>query len=490
MISVTSAGTYTVTVTDASNGCTGTAELMITEDPGLFVVETTPDMTLCEGQTAYLGAYVPDGTGVYTFDWDNGLGTGAAQTVLVSGNTPMVYTVTVTNELGCEVVAQTTITPTPDNPPSITCPGDISGNNDAGICGADIALPPTTATDDCAPPMLTGSNGVPLVYVGTYNGHYYYVTGVNMTPSEIPGTTTQPEAFAAVQATAAEFGGYIATVDDAGENNFVVETGYHFGNLLIGLTDEQVEGSPGWVGTCCGGDGTGYTNWNGGEPNNAGDEDYVEVQLANGGWNDVDLELSIREAIVEFPMVPQMVEVTCDATSGVFPVGTTTVTCTATDWAGQSVSCSYDVTVTDNEAPTAICQDITISLDASGNANIVANDVDGGSTDNCTIESITVTPTDFTCANIGDNTVTLTVTDIYGNSSSCDATVTVTGQGDVTPVITGDTESLRMVDWRPDPGHYRFRHGRIHGDRDEYEWLCGNCKHHSYRWSGSCVGCD
>ena len=43
---------------------------------------------------------------------------------------------------------------------------------------------------------------------------------------------------------------------------------------------------------------------------------------------------------------------------------------------------------------------------------------------------MTVSPNTFTCANIGGNTVTLTVTDINGNSATCTATVTVQ---DVTP---------------------------------------------------------
>ncbi|QTN39563.1 hypothetical protein HZ996_10585 [Cryomorphaceae bacterium] len=65
---------------------------------------------------------------------------------------------------------------------------------------------------------------------------------------------------------------------------------------------------------------------------------------------------------------------------------------------------SYDVTVTDvngcksiasvavagvdNIDPTAICQDITIQLDASGNASISTSDIDNGSADNCGIDNI------------------------------------------------------------------------------------------------------
>ncbi|NSW95549.1 MAG: hypothetical protein HPY62_12650, partial [Bacteroidales bacterium] len=74
----------------------------------------------------------------------------------------------------------------------------------------------------------------------------------------------------------------------------------------------------------------------------------------------------------------------------------------------------------------ARCRNITVSLDADGSVTILPSNVDGGSFDtDGTIVSRTVTPDRFTCANIGDNIVTLTVTDDEGLSSSCSAAVTV-----------------------------------------------------------------
>jgi len=50
------------------------------------------------------------------------------------------------------------------------------------------------------------------------------------------------------------------------------------------------------------------------------------------------------------------VVVVCNPPSGsVFPVGTTTVTCTATDGSGATASCSFNVTVNDTEPPVASC---------------------------------------------------------------------------------------------------------------------------------------
>ncbi len=106
-------------------------------------------------------------------------------------------------------------------------------------------------------------------------------------------------------------------------------------------------------------------------------------------------------------------------------VGANTVTLTATDASGNVGSCTATVTVLDTVSPTATCQDITVYLDGTGSATITAGDIDGGSTDNCGTPSLSASLTSFTCANIGANMVTLTVTDASGNTSTCTSTVTV-----------------------------------------------------------------
>ena len=108
-----------------------------------------------------------------------------------------------------------------------------------------------------------------------------------------------------------------------------------------------------------------------------------------------------------------------------FPLGSTIVTVTAEDECGNIEQHDISINVTDNTAPLAVCQDITVHLDASGNASITAADVDGGSSDACGINLLSIDNSNFTCADAGANTVILTVTDINGNSSTCSATVTV-----------------------------------------------------------------
>ena len=105
--------------------------------------------------------------------------------------------------------------------------------------------------------------------------------------------------------------------------------------------------------------------------------------------------------------------------------GANTVTLTVTDASGNISTCTSSVTVADTTSPTASCQDITVYLDGTGNATITTGNVDNGSTDNCSVASLALDVTSFTCANTGANTVTLTVTDASGNVSTCTSTVTV-----------------------------------------------------------------
>lgn len=80
--------------------------------------------------------------------------------------------------------------------------------------------------------------------------------------------------------------------------------------------------------------------------------------------------------------------------------------------------------VPDTIAPTAICKNYVLNL-TNGSGMVSVNDVDNGSTDNCGIASISVSPNSFTCADVGVNTVTLIVGDAAGNLDSCTSTVTV-----------------------------------------------------------------
>lgn len=109
--------------------------------------------------------------------------------------------------------------------------------------------------------------------------------------------------------------------------------------------------------------------------------------------------------------------------SGNYPQGTTTVTYTVSDGCGNSNSCSTNITVIDEQAPTPVCKhSISIALRADGEVIVPHNAINSGSYDNCgTAEFLTyeITPNEFSCEDLGQQTINLIVSDAAGNTDFC-----------------------------------------------------------------------
>ena len=98
---------------------------------------------------------------------------------------------------------------------------------------------------------------------------------------------------------------------------------------------------------------------------------------------------------------------------------------TAIDASGNSTSCQTTVTVYDKTAPVAQCKDITVALDEDGEVRLLPFEVENQSTDECGIDIIALDKAVFSCSDLGENTVELSVSDKGGNVSTCNAVVTV-----------------------------------------------------------------
>jgi len=105
--------------------------------------------------------------------------------------------------------------------------------------------------------------------------------------------------------------------------------------------------------------------------------------------------------------------------------GVNVVTLTAWDTTGNSSSAASNVTVLDTIHPSVSTQNINVYLDANGEANITASQINNGSADNCGIDSFAISSNAFSCDDAGVNVLTLTAWDLSGNSSSATASVTV-----------------------------------------------------------------
>jgi hypothetical protein len=105
-----------------------------------------------------------------------------------------------------------------------------------------------------------------------YNGHSYY-------------RSTGTAFWTTARTNCSNMGGHLVTITSSGEQSFLFNL---WPSGWIGLTDEVTEGTWRWVT----GETYSYTNWNPGEPNNAGNEDYVQF-VSNGRWNDLPNNYSL-----------------------------------------------------------------------------------------------------------------------------------------------------------------------------------------------------
>ncbi|SKB77215.1 HYR domain-containing protein [Salegentibacter holothuriorum] len=112
---------------------------------------------------------------------------------------------------------------------------------------------------------------------------------------------------------------------------------------------------------------------------------------------------------------------------------TSEITITVTDSKNASSTEVFNFTAIDNVSPVVLTQNIVVQLDAQGNATITPELIDNGSSDNCEIGSMSLDITELGCENVGQNLVTLTVTDLYDNKSSGTAQVIV--EDNISPEI-------------------------------------------------------
>ena len=132
-----------------------------------------------------------------------------------------------------------------------------------------------------------------------YNGHSYY-------------RSTGTAFWTTAKTNCSNMGGHLVTITSSGEQSFLFNL---WPSGWIGLTDEVTEGTWRWVT----GESYSYSNWNSGEPNNAGNEDYVQF-VSNGRWNDLPNNYSLPY-VLEFEYIVTTGDWTLDATTTTNSVG-------------------------------------------------------------------------------------------------------------------------------------------------------------------------
>ena len=172
------------------------------------------------------------------------------------------------------------------NAQTFTHSGYIYGSNATGISGVPVYLYSRTT------PVMTG-----FTSQNNFNGHSYYRSTGSMLWTD-------------ARQACINMGGHLVTSTTLAENNFLFNL---WPNGWIGLTDEAVEGQWRWVT----GEPYSWSYWNSGEPNNAGNEDYIQF-VGGGRWNDlpnVSLPYVLEfEYIVDYTPWALLTTSTTDAT--------------------------------------------------------------------------------------------------------------------------------------------------------------------------------
>jgi len=356
-------------------------------------------------------------------------------------------TFTLTDECGNSITAEATFTIVDTQAPVINAPANITLSNDPGVCGAQVTIAPVNGNDNCGTVVVTNNIN------GTNNASGFYNVGTTTilwTATDECGNTSTgqtivtvndeeaPQIFCpphmTVNVTPGVCEAYVTvpapTVSDNCEIRQVTNTYTH--------TDDASGVYP--VGTT-------VVWWTAVDMSGNTDNCFMNITVVDNENPTIicpeDITVNTDQGVCEASVIVPVPVVndncgiaslvnsfnqTGDA-SGIYPVGTTTVTWTATDNSGNEVSCSMTVTVIDNEIPEIICpENISISADllACGADVIVPLPTVN---DNCGVDNYinSFTGSDNASAfyPVGNTAVTWTVTDIHGNTSTCVMNVTV-----------------------------------------------------------------
>ena len=434
------AGTYTVTITDAS-GCADTSSSTVLEPAVLTVTVNVDSNESCTGTAnGGLTAQVTGGTAAYNYVWSN-----AATTASNANLSAGVYSVTITDAKGCTTTDFDTIKLEDVTAPTVVTQNTIAYLNANGEASITPATIDNGSYDAC---------GIDTMYLDNYdftcsevgsNTVTLYVTDVNGNTDMATATVTvmdtvSPTVMAQNVTIYLDANGQAsittATVDNGSSDNCNIQsyaldsTDFdcsEVGTNTVTLTVTDVNGNVSSANatvtvmdtispTVMTQNVTVYLDANG--------QASITTATINNGSSD---NCSIQSYALD------STNFDCGE------VGANTVTLTVTDVNGNVSSANATVTVMDTISPIVVTQNVTVYLDANGQASITTATIDNGSSDNCTIQSYALDSTMFDCSEVGANTVTLTVTDVNGNVSSANATVTV--MDTIYPVLMLDVDA-------------------------------------------------
>ncbi|WP_035756737.1 HYR domain-containing protein, partial [Hugenholtzia roseola] len=444
--------TNTFVVTDLA-GNTATCSFDVTvadsENPTITCpanISVNNDAGVCGATVTYTAPTFADNCAGATVSQTAGLASGAVFPVGTTTNTFVV-----TDLAGNTATCSFDVTVTDNQNPTIACPANISVNNDAGVCGAAVAYTAPTFADNCAGATVSQTAGLAsgaIFPVGTTTNTFIVTDlagntatcsfDVTVTDNQNPTITCPAN---------------ISVNNDAGVCGAAVTyTAPTFADNCAGATVSQTaglaSGSVFPVGTTTNTfvvtDLAGNTATCSFDVIVTDNENPTITCPANISVNN---DAGVCGATVTYTaptFADNCAGATVSQTAGlasgaIFPIGTTTNTFVVTDLAGNTATCSFDVTVTDNQNPT-ITAPAAVSVNADAGLCTASGVALGTPTtaDNCTFAVTNNAPATFP---LGNTTVTWTVSDGAGNTATATQVVNVSFAGTLTYSTSTFTES-------------------------------------------------
>lgn len=421
-ISNLQAGSYTVTVID-NQGCsaskTATVEQLILLAPVASTNQSAPGVN--DGTASVFPA---GGTPPYTVKWSNG-----KTTPNIFSLAPGSYTVTVTDSKSCTISKTVNVVAA-----NCTIAGTLSSNN-LNCFGINTGSASISITGAANPVSYSWSNGASTASISNLPAGTYTVTATDIANCKVTQTAviTAPTALVANVSN-------VGNILCAGANNGTLTAGvnggtqpysYKWSNGPTTLINSNLAPGP-YTFTAT--DNKGCTATISATITSPQPLDLSVANLNNipcSGANNGSITMNAVGGTT--PYTYKWSNGATTATINNLPVGTYSLT--LTDANNCTKSLNAQIELTDHTPPVMALKNAVADLGSDGIATITPAMFDNGISDaGCGIAAISVNPNSFNCTQLGTHTVTLTATDLNGNSSTGTASVTI--QDNIIPSVT------------------------------------------------------
>ncbi|HKQ04913.1 MAG TPA: HYR domain-containing protein [Blastocatellia bacterium] len=354
---------------------------------------------------------------------------------------PGIYTVTITAENGAgETPCTAKVTVVNSITSTITCTSDITTANDQDQCGAVVNYPAPTADNSCS--TLT-------VACSPASGSFFPIGATNVlcTATDLSGATTTCTFRVTVNDTQLPTIACPANITHANDSD-------KCGAVINYASPATADNCPGVTTSCSPAAGTQFS---------VGTTTVI-CTVTDAANNTATCSFTVTVSDNQPPAItcpspiavgtdPNVATATvtytptvsdncsgvgaavCSPASGThFPVGATAVSCTVTDAANNTATCSFTVTVSDNQPPAITCPPSLTRPNTANQCAAVVTYANPTVTDNQPGPTFVCSPASGASFPVGVTNVTCTATDASNNHSTCSFSVTVADTQ--APVIT------------------------------------------------------